>query len=317
MRIVADLTAEVPDTNAHHFKLEKHSTQNGDFLFYGYNASKSAVVRNSGTIFFNNWMPCEFAQTKDHNGFNALEYDQKFDLVYGICPYTVEWLNDMHGIERYKYGFYPFNKDIIPKEQDKKFDVIYHGGIHGKEHEDCLRSISKFKYRYATMTHHINQRTQQHLHMATNTNMPFLEKIKLVGQCKASVCYNIVHNEERHKNNIRSYPQWQNNVAFSGVNSSNLMPQFKTRMHEAAIAKTLNLVYYDSWNVAEDYYKPGKEFLYFSTPEELEELIDEISYNWEDYHDIVEAAYERAMNYTTDKFVKLVESGQDWKGGVC
>jgi len=312
MKIKSDLSAEVPDTNAYHLKLEDHDNGTGDLLFYGYNSSRSAVVTDSFSSFFNNSMPCEFAQKEDHHGYDALKYDRRFNLVYGICPWTVKWLNQTVEGDRYRYGFYPFNKKIIPEQQEKEYDVIYHGGIHGPEHEQCLASISKFKYQFVTMTHHINQRTQKYVPMATRTNLPFLEKVEMVGKCKTSVCYNFVNNEERHFKNISSWADWQKNYAFK--EARRFMPQFKTRMHEAAISKTVNLVMRDPWNLAEDYYVPGKEFLYFDTPHELEELIDEVSHNWGDYSDIADAAYERAMNYTTDKFVQLVESCKNWEG---
>lgn len=315
MIILPDLSAEVPDTNAFHFKLEELSTD-GDLLFYGYNSYKSAgaLKGDSRASYFNNWMPCEFAQGTDRNGNNALNYDSVFDSVYAICPYTVKWLNNINGNERYRYGFYPYNKSIVPKEQEKKFDVIYHGGIHGKEHEECLQVMSKFNYRYVTMRRSINQRTIDHLKYGTNFDLPFQEKINLVGQCKISVCFNFVHNEQRHIKNIKSYPRWEENEAFSETDKWNIMPQFKTRFHEAAISKTLNLCMKDPWNVVEDYYEPEREFLYFETMEELEEMIDDIRYNFEDYEDVVDAAYERVKNYTTDNFVNLVESGKSWEG---
>ena len=94
-------------------------------------------------------------------------------------------------------------------------------------------------------------------------NLTFQEKISLVANTKISVCYNIVHVNPEHIPHIQSYDNWQHNKAFSEVGKTNIMPQFKTRMHEAAISKTLNLVYKDNWNIAEQYYEPDKEFLYF------------------------------------------------------
>ena len=311
MKIVADLSAEVPDTNAFHFKLEELSEESGRTLFYGYNSAISTKSSEEEQVFFNNWSPCEFAQTKP----DALSFDKTFDYVYTICPFTARWLNEVNENNRYRYIFYPFNKSITPETQEKKCDVIYHGGIHGVEHEDCLKTISKFNYRYVTMRHHINQRTIEHLHFGTDFDLPFAEKIKLVAQSKASVCFNFVNNEPKHTQNIKSYPLWEKNEAFSEVDKWNVMPQFKTRFHEAAISRTLNLCMKDSWNVVEDYYEPGKEFLYFEDMEELEEILDDVKHNWEDYKDIVEAAYLRAQDYTTENFVAIIKAGnQFWSG---
>ena len=177
---------------------------------------------------------------------------------------------------------------------------------------DCLQVMSNFNYRYVTMINHINRMTQRCLSYATNTNLPFREKINLVAQSKISVCYNLVHMEPQHVSAIKTYTDWQKNEAFSEVDNWNVMPQFKTRAHEAAISRTLNLVQYDKWNIMEKYYEPGKEFVYFSDKGDLESKISEILNNWDSYQQVVENAYNKAMNYTTSEFVQLVKSGEGW-----
>ena len=77
-------------------------------------------------------------------------------------------------------------------------------------------------------------------------------------------------------------------------------------MHEAAISKTLNLVLKDSWNIAEHYYEPNEEFIYFEDTQDLENKIKEIKNNWEDYQGIIDKAYQKAMNYTTDNFISQI-----------
>ena len=61
-------------------------------------------------------------------------------------------------------------------------------------------------------------------------------------------------------------------------------------MHEAAISKTLNLVYYDQWNVVEDWYTPNVDFIYFTSKTDLEKKIQDILGNWKDYSYIVNNA---------------------------
>ena len=78
-------------------------------------------------------------------------------------------------------------------------------------------------------------------------------------------------------------------------------------MHEAAISKTLNLVYRDQWNVVEDWYTPDKEFIYFDNKQDLENKIQDILGNWDDYQYIINNAYNRAMKYTTDEFIKEIQ----------
>ena len=101
---------------------------------------------------------------------------------------------------------------------------------------------------------------------------------------------------------------WNTNEASSEVGKKNIFPQFKgARMHEAAISKTLNLVYRDRWNVVEDWYTPDKEFIYFDNKQDLENKIQDILGNWDDYQYIINNAYNRAMKYTTDEFIKEIQ----------
>ena len=316
MLILEDLTAEVPDTNAYHFNLKKFSNNSDKVvLMYGYNSSNNSLLetkfKDYKKIFFNNWAPCEYAQEKDHNNKSPLEYDDKFDIIYSICPYTVKWLNELGLNRKYEYIFYPFCDTLIPERQEKKYDVIYHGGIHGEQHVDCLNIMKMFNYRYCTMTHHINAMTQQFLPYATNVNLLFKDKINLVAQSKISVCYNIAHAHKDQIPRIKKQPDYDKNEAFSHLDSKGIFPQFKTRMHEAAISRTLNLVQKDEWNVAEMYYKPDEEFIYFTDKIDLYNKIRDITYDWENYSSIVDRAYEKSLSYTTEKFVEKIKGDLD------
>ena len=312
MLILKDLSAEVPDTNAFHWKLEELSdnTNINSVLMYGYNASDNPQFQErcngfKRKVYFNNWAPCEFAQARSKD-YNAFMKERTFDEVYSICPYSNKWLNSLELGRAYKDIFYPFHKNLIPPPQRKQFDVIYHGGIHGQEHIDCLKTLLNFNYRYCTMTNHINRLTAQCVPYATNVNLTFQEKINLIAQTKISVCYNLVHIAPEHIPAIKSYDKWEENEAFSEVDGWNVMPQFKTRMHEAAFSKTLNLVLRDKWNIAEDYYEPEKEFIYFENADDLPNKIQTILRNWKDYEPVVERAFTKSLNYTTEKFIKKV-----------
>ncbi len=189
MLILQDLSAEVPDTNAYHFKFTEHSEseEQDTVLMYGYNASDNKEFQKQCAefkrkLYFNNWIPCEFAQTRYTNGHDALEKEDYFDEIYSICPYTNRWLNSLELGRTYKDIFYPFRAHLIPEPLEKEYDVIYHGGIHGLEHLECLKAMTHFNYRYCTMTHHINRLTQQCLPYATNANLSFQDKINLVAK---------------------------------------------------------------------------------------------------------------------------------------
>ena len=156
------------------------------------------------------------------------------------------------------------------------------------------------------MTHGINNLTRNYVPIATNTDLQFQEKINLVAKTKISVCYNMVHVMPKQKSRILSRPMSRLNRAFSSVGRWNVMPQFKTRIHEAAISKTLNLVRRDEWNVIEDFYEPETEFVYFDNEDDLSLKITSILNNWDEYSDVLDKAYDKAMTYTTENFVSNI-----------
>lgn len=315
MLILEDITAEIPDTNSYHWDMKSLSRDDGKtVLMYGYNSSANESfhekVKDYETkMFFNNWAPCEFAQPADHNNMKPTQYDHRFDIVYSICPYSNIWLNGLGLGREYKDIFYPYNQNIIPSHHEKKYDVIYHGGIHGKEHIDCLEVMSKHNYQYLTMTKHINQTTANYLWFSTQRDLQFKEKITQVAKSKVSICYNVVHALPQHIPVIHSQPDWKKNEAFAELDSM-LMPQFKTRMHEAAISKTLNLVYRDAWQVANLYYTPDEDFIYFDNKKDLTNKLKDITNDWDNYSQIVENAFQKAQKYTTENFVEHIRKGR-------
>jgi len=313
MRVIKNMSAEVPDTNGFYFRLDELSDETSrDNLYNGYNSIHDNFTEGDRQVVLNIWMPTEFAQLKDHFNNNALEYNEQATEVYGVCPFTIKWLNEVDKDREYKYIFYPINKKDLPLEGTKKYDICYFGGIHSQLHLDGLTTMFKYNYRYMSMTHGINQRTQYCLLYATDLNLSHSHKIERVGECKISLCYNVVPAEAQHLSAIRTYPNWNDNKAFADVHSLGYFPQFKSRMHEAAMAKTLNLVYRDPWGITEDYYTPEEEFVYFDSSDNLQEKIDEILNNWDSYEGIVEGAYNKALNYTTENMIQIINKGEVW-----
>jgi len=313
MNIIKDLNSEVPDTNAYYFRLDELSDSSSkDNLYTGYNSIHTNFMDGERQVVLNVWMPTEFGQHQDHFGNNSVEYNKNATEVYGVCPFTTEWLNEIDSEREYRYIFYPLNKKDIPPVMTKKYDACYFGGIHSLLHLYGLAALFNFNYRYMSMTHGINWKTQDCLKFATDLDLSHQEKIKRVGECKISLCYNIVPIESSHLDAIKSYPRWEDNKAFADVHSLGYIPQFKSRMHEAALARTLNLVYKDPWNIAEEYYTPDEEFVYFNSNEDLPDKIDEILNNWDSYEGVVDRAYNKALNYTTENMMQIIDKGEEW-----
>ena len=315
MKVIKDLSIEVPGTNAHYFNLDEFSSDGGDSaLYYGYNYLESAKSIESAAayrrrIYLNVTMPTEFCSPQ------PIDADDKFDEIYGICPYTNRWLNAIKGVNKYRDIFYPFNERDIPALQRKKYDVCYHGGIHGEKYIGALKIMRKFNYRFMSQTHGINGLTKKHLKYATNTNLTNREKLELIAQCRISLCFNTfdIRNDDDIRN-IQSRKHWWENEAFKHIDDLKIAPQFKSRCNEAAFSRTLNLVKKDPWNIIEYYYTPDVDFVYFEDLNVLEDTIRGILGNWERYQPMIERAYRKSLHYTTENLLNLIENNQAWGG---
>ena len=309
MKVIKDISLEILGTNTHYFNLDEYSdNSNDEILVYGYNFLESHHMYNelkkyNRKVYLNVSMPTEFC------GNVSTTQDQFFDEVYSICPYSVKWLNEITNSIKYKSIFYPFNKSNIPNIFDKKYDVCYHGGLHGNYHLECLKIMRRFNYRYMSMTHGINGLTSGNLGYTTNLNLSNQEKLNLIAECKISICYNYFSvRDGNDASNIKNRTDWFKNEAFKHIDDLKIIPQIKSRLNEAAMARTLNLVQKDPWNVVENYYIPDVDFVYFDSNEELEEKIRQILSNWDDYQQMIENAYQKSLNYTTEKLYNIIKT---------
>jgi hypothetical protein len=314
MKIFKNLSIEIPGTNTHYFNLDEFNDDNSkDVIYYGYSFLENGFDKNliknyNRNVYLNVTMPTEFCSNQSINA------DDDFSEIWTICPYSVKWLNEIKKTNKYKTIFYPFNKKDIPQNSEKKYDVIYHGGLHGDVYIEILNQIKKFNYRYATQTHGINELTRGYLSYATNTNLSNKEKLNLISECKISICLNYftVRNIQ-DSSNIKNKIDWQKNEAFKHIDDLKIIPQFKSRCNEAAFSKTLNLVHRDPWNIIENYYEKD-EFVYFDNIEELPLVIKQILDSWDEYIPIIEKAYKKSLNYTTEKMYKLINNNIDKYG---
>jgi hypothetical protein len=311
MKIIEKLSLEIPGTNTHFFNLTEFNDENSkNALFFGYTFIENGIDSNllkqhDNNIYLNVTMPTEFCSIQ------STDSDDIFDEVWGICPYTNKWLNEIKNTDKYKTIFYPFNKKDIPTNTDKIYDVIYHGGIHGSKYVKMLELINRFNYRYITQTHGINSLTQNMLKFATNTNLTNSEKIDLISKTKISICFNSFEVRSiQDLNNVKSRKEWYKNEAFKHVDDLSLIPQFKSRCNEAAFSKTLNLIQRDPWNIIERYYSTD-EFVYFDSVDDLPNIIQNILDNWGDYVPMIERAYQKSLNYTTENLYKLIKNNDN------
>lgn len=315
MKIYKDLSREIKGTNTHYFDFGDHASRHdSSALYYGYTfiedqAHPDILKSHEKNIYLNVVTPTEFC------GPYNTQAEDRFDEIYSICPFTVKWLNKLKNTNKYKKIWYPFNSKHTPSHGKKKYDVCYHGGIHGPKYIQMLDILSRFDYRYMTMDHSINHITRSQLGRATDLNLSYKQKMERINECKISVCYNnFPVRDEKDLQNIKNQPQWHENEAFSHAASDGILPQLKSRFIEACFAKTLNLVERDPWNVIEEWYEPNVHFIYFDGNEDLETKINKIvnSSNWSDsYEKIINAAYKHSVeNYTSEYLIKHIENNE-------
>ena len=122
MKVIKNLSVEIPGTNTHYFNLDELSDENSyECIFYGYTFLENGVdkhIRNKKNVYLNVTMPTEFC------GPQPTDADDIFDEIYSICPYSNKWLNEIKNTDKYKTTFYPYHKKDIPLNTEKKYDVM-------------------------------------------------------------------------------------------------------------------------------------------------------------------------------------------------
>lgn len=235
--------------------------------------------------------------------------------------------------------FYPIDPELGPPEMGKKYDIIYSGGIYSDWLFDDLKTISKFNYKFVAYNGVLTYKFLPNLYIVkkikqkfphlkflekgaryiTDSNIPHLEKWKIMAQTKITIVHNIVPCYASNLVNIYNTEGWQDNEAFSLLPRPNfftsittffnqlrgktyIVPQLKSRAFEAALCHSLILCRRDQFNIIENFFEPEKEFVYYE-PGKLEEKIREILSNWSVYELVIENAHKKFLaEYTTEKF---------------
>lgn len=271
------------------YDFEKYQDQCGDFLFID---SPQVFTEIPKEIFNNKIVYLELEEPNRHfvnvDWFNHFDYDKYFSKIFSICPYTTKWSNDLYGTNK-EHTFIPIKNPKI--NNDKLYDIVYAGHVFDGDIEKSLFDISKFNYRLVSNTKH---------KLTTDKSISNDEKLKIISQSKISLIHNLLYPTKEHISFIKTLPNYEKNEAFSLLDRG-IVPQIKGRTFEAALCKSLILCQKDPFNVIEKYFEPGKEFIYYEK-NKLSETIKEILNNYDDYLSVIDSAYIKALNYTTDAF---------------
>lgn len=238
-----------------------------------------------------------FIELEQPNSFwslsNPIYYYRALTRILTVCPYTADWLNRLSNNNKFRGIIFPINEEHKSKNLEKDIDVFYAGNLYCQDHVSMIDIITKFKYA------HVNW--DKNRESVNYPGITYTEKMDLLDRSKISVCYNLLYPTAGQINRIKNYDQWINNIAFSDIDSGEV-PQYKPRVTEAMLKKSLVLIKKDKWNVIEKYYKPNEDFLYFEHTNELKDTINEILRNYDKYKQITENALKKTIeNYTTER----------------
>ena len=313
MKIVRDKTGEYEDCLLSYVDFEDYGDEDPDVaLFYGYAACRNdellAAHGAKKKFYIDLHSPCGLFDS-DAAAQLHLDIGKKFDKVFCACPYTVKWLNDLHGNDKYEYIIHPYNeKYTTDKEIKKEYDLIYWGGIYEDDHIAIANALDRSdSYQYFNLSTHPQILRESGEPMATGINAPRHQMWESLRKSKVMITSNQLYLSPHHIPAAKSVEHWEKNGAYSHIDTMRV-PQIKTRPIEAAFNKTLMLIKRDPWNILEDWFEPDKEFIYYDSNEDLYDRIRDILDNWYLYQPVVDKAYDRAMEgYTSKKLIDIIK----------
>lgn len=213
---------------------------------------------------------------------------KKADTILTLCPYTAELFDNR------TFVFFPFSEDWIPPDHEKVIDVSYFGSMpKAVPWESYIRNVfTKYNYRFG------------HYSMGNVPRCSYRDKMTMLSASKVAVVHGLCNIDPSTKANYLNFPLGEKNKAFEHLDKG-MAPQIKSRMFEAAFSQCVILCQRDYWNPIEYFFEPEKEFMYFSDEEDLSKKLDHIINHYDEFDEMRESAYNRAINnYTTKHFVQ-------------
>lgn len=270
------------------------ASENIDF-FYGIDShqhSKSIPRKNKRIL---------LTLERSHN-YDELEKD--FDEIFLIHKYYDVWRSRISSSDtKWKYCYFPIPEKIANMQvnfSEKEYEVAYAGlAFQSNLSSMVLDPIFNFKYAYISMGSSSR---------ITHRNTSYLDKISVLSKSKIAIIHNVIIENPSQSGCpvMRNYIQGniekskQNYAWFDGEKFRHWHPELKSRIFEAAAAGCIPLVLKDDFNSLEDFFEPEKDFLYFEN--NLAELIQEISSNYEKYSHIAVSAKKKCLQYTDTTF---------------
>ena len=256
MKILYNNSREYSDCTDQYYSFEDLENGNNNLLYsYGI---YMGYCTNDLPINYKNKI---YADAEEPNGFtngqlphereNGLKLDY-WTKIFQFCPYTAEWLNNIiYKTDKFLFTTWPSPhiKYFPNPNQLKIYDVFYQGSIHGwkQSFSGCIDTITKYKYAWTSISDYPDKRK-------TKINIPFRDKLLIGAQSKMTIVENLLHDPQigMFSKNIKKIHGWNLNEAFSHIDQG-IMPQFKAKILESMMSKTLSLVQKSPWDIMEKF----------------------------------------------------------------
>jgi glycosyltransferase involved in cell wall biosynthesis len=241
--------------------------------------------------------------------YNDIDYSSNnYDIKLTLCKYTANEFNEKYKNTNKKcfHVFFPIDEILLTNNLWNKYN--YNLGCY----------VPNWKQNNIIYTgHEISPFVKDIKKLMNNYNnykidMPsYISKMDAYLHSKIAIVHNILffENEKDHENVKNKLPVFKNDNYVNGISKNNI-PQLKSRLFEAASSQCIILCYRDDFNLIEDYFTKGEDFFYFHSIEHLENLIQKILSDYNNYAYIGLNAYNKwKNNYTLkhfcDKFINI------------
>lgn len=246
-------------------------------------------------------------------GYPSLKQYDFFTDVYCNCPFTCGFMNKIFGYRKFKYIPTPFTNKTIKSFGKYDATCCYFGCLHSDEHASAIDVIRKYKYKFITsksnsaIFHPYEFANPYPTHVQLTNEQKLIE----VSGSKSNLVFNKIYIYPHQKNLIvNRYFNQIKHKAYSHFEEG-IIPQFKIRTMEVASCKSLILCKNDPWNLINDFFVNGEEYISFDNISELREILEDIENNFEKYKPIIEKAWTKQKNYTIEKIVDYILKNDD------
>lgn len=307
MKIIYNPQDDYQDVPHSYYDLARFDDQSTkEVFFYGYNCSINGDLKKeyesySRRVYYNWESPCSFYCRED-----AITSQLYFSEVYTLCPYTADYINNKYG-NITKQIAVPYTiraekfMNYVSDMSNKEYDVLYQGQFNSLDHMDMLEAMQKYKHAICSIGPNS---------AITHRNLTTHQKMDLISRSKISLASNQLYLSAQQIDYCkRNYPDYKHNEALTYIDAG-IVPQFKSRIMEAAFCKSLNLVKYDYWNVIEKWFVPDVDFVYYYNDVDLSNKLADILANYESYLPLIESAHTKVLTYDIDDQIKRIINKQ-------